>query len=368
MLCTRVLVVATAALAGVGACTSEAPVHPVATHVVAVTGEVVDAASTRPITATSVLDATATFDLQAKSALTLRLQNGCVAHVIGPMTIALSSLSTTLAEPCPESLDEQLRLLGGVDGATVTLSERTSAAGQDHHAFRDATSASSSNRASPDGALQKPNAGRAQPGVASASDETPANRDDPSPPNVGSSASGASLPPNDAQLELPIGKRPVTTQEMRKKTDKGRQVEAVVEPITKEGKEGQANANTGGTKKPDSDTKKPPHRTERDAQRDAGAGALDDGGVDDVPVRAPLHGVVVRSSAFERMVSEDAFASCRAAIAKAGSPAIHAVVADGRIREVRLEGGPALSCTDVLVGRALPLANGIAVARMAPRP
>jgi len=84
-----------------------------------------------PVAVGHVPTAETTYRVPLDAALTLVLANGCVLHARGPAEHAFTSLLKLHTEPCAESVDEQVKLLRGFEGARSTLRERTAAAGLD---------------------------------------------------------------------------------------------------------------------------------------------------------------------------------------------------------------------------------------------
>lgn len=359
-------------LGGAAACDEPAAQALTGPRVLGVVGDV--ASERGGVSAGQVPNETATFRLAADAALTLLFANGCVMHVRGPATFEFSTLRALHPDPCPEPIDEQVRLLRGVEGARATLRERTAAAGLD------ATTVSDAPKNMPDEARQKAEISAEQGAVASAAPE-------------GDEGSVVAL--KDAPEDKKGAKNPKRVTQLAKEPAKGSTDgttpnagdDAPPPPPVNAGKaagsrlqDSQApppagapaaqQPNQGGAPMPESPAEQcdPPSA---DGKRDASGQII---GCAPPPRNQPVVGtelprtlppplVFVRSRALETILASPDLAACRTGIG--ASVVLHATVVDKQIVEVKRESGEVFDCP-ALRGRALHMPDGVAVAVVAP--
>jgi hypothetical protein len=311
-------------LTGVLACAREPTLQPKGPRVIAMVGQVSDVKRMQPLSFESPLQADAAFKIDDDSALTVLLENGCVAHITGPTVISFAALVAAMPDPCRESVDDQITLLAGVAGAKATLRERTAAAGQDKNSIQESPVVVE---------RQGAKAERLKPEQAAPSRNAPV---------ADGNLKQQRNPTSDAPEEDgDFGKR----QSKDNPNNQRRESPPPIVPPTPPA------ANMGGVP--------PTGLPNVDVLRDAeGASA-----VEPTPM---LQGVLVRSRALEKMLNDPERASCRAALVANGPVAIHARIVDGKIVGVMLAQGGSPPCDTALIGQPMRLPNGVAVARLQP--
>jgi len=312
-----------------------------------VVGDVRDQAGA-PVAPGHVPTADTTYRVPLDAALTLVLANGCVVHARGPAEHAVAALQNLHTEPCPESVDEQVKLLRGFEGARSTLRERTAAAGLDALTVSDGPRDIGEKKVSREQVKVEV---AATGGVASASEKV----EEPEVP-------AAPPPPAETQGSKDTG----SPAKGRKKAPTDGKDDDSGEPQPPQGK-----LNVAPEAPPPNAGSPPPATSLEKCVPSPGVACAtphpdwNSGPHEDPPLAIPkdMALVFVRSRALESLLKTPTHKQCVKDLG--GDRVLHAVVSQQKIVDIRRLDGRQLGCHS-LRGLKLAMPDGIAVAVIAP--